>query len=90
MDKVQYNNLNTIRQIRNLFAHSLHGITFKSVAVDKEVKKLRTHQLASIVKDTRNEFILTVAILSTDIEIQTQEISIHQRSVPTYYNISSE
>ena len=90
IDRVQYDDLNIIRQIRNLFAHSLHGVTFKSAEVVKEVKKLKAHRLARIVKDTRGEFILTVAILSTDIEIQAQEISSHQRSIPSYYDINNE
>jgi len=88
IDEVQYNDLNTIRQIRNHFAHSLHGLNFNSVTIVKEVNKLKTHRLARTVKNTRDEFILTIAILSTDIEIQAKETSINQRSSPTYYDIN--
>ena len=90
IDKIQYHDLNIIKRIRNLFAHGLQGLEFQDGQISKEINKLRIHRIAKIEKDVRGEFVLTVAILSTDIEIQSREAVAHQRSIPNYYGFIDE
>jgi len=85
IDKIQYHDLNVLRRIRNQFAHSLHGLSFQDSNIIHEVKKLKTHKMALIPKDIRVEYLLTVAILSTDINIQAKEILPNRRIIPNYY-----
>jgi len=80
IDKIQYDDLNITKRIRNLFAHGLHGLDFQDEKISSEIKKL-----AKIDKDARGEFVLTVAILSTDIEIQAREALEQKRSIPNHY-----
>lgn len=85
IDKIQYDDLNVIKRIRNLFAHGLHGLSFQSKQISDETKKLKTHRMAKIDKDIRGEFVLTIAILSTDIESQIREATSQRRVTPNYY-----
>jgi DNA-binding MltR family transcriptional regulator len=86
IDDIQYQGLKTIKRIRNLFAHGLQGLSFQDERIIRECKKLKTHLMAHIPKDIRGEFLLTVLILSTDIQIQAREALKERRSRPSYYD----
>ncbi|MEW6092543.1 MAG: MltR family transcriptional regulator [Chloroflexota bacterium] len=86
IDYTQYQDLKTIKRIRNLFAHGLQGLSFQNENIIQECQKLKTHRMAHIPKDVREEFLLTVLILSTDIQIQARQALKERRSRPSYYD----
>jgi mannitol operon repressor len=86
IDGIQYRDLKTIKRIRNRFAHGLQGLSFHDERMVRECKKLKTHLMIHMPKDIREEYLLTVLILSTDIQIQAREALKERRSRPSYYD----
>jgi mannitol operon repressor len=89
IDKIQYNDLNTIRKIRNLFAHGLQGISFEDGRVIKECEKLKSHLTMSAPKtnDIKSIFLLSIVFLATDIAVYAKETLGSRRTSPDYYGV---
>jgi mannitol operon repressor len=90
IDKIQFDDLNILKRIRNLFAHGIHGLDFQNEKISSEIKKPKTHRMMKVDKDLRGEFVATIAILSTDIEIQAREAVVQKRSMLSYYGFIDE
>lgn len=73
------NDLDTIREIRNIFAHQLHGISFDTPVIAEEVQKLKwgsivVSPLSPIEHQTRWIFMFTATIHSEKIGFMREAI----------------
>jgi hypothetical protein len=79
-----YCDLNTVRKIRNKFAHKMHGYTFDEPEIVSWCKSLK---LAKMITDAmpdfpnthRNLFLLGVTQLANWLALKTIELSSHAR-----------
>ncbi len=67
-----YNELNTIRQIRNLFAHGLHSISFEDKKIEDLIKQLKYSEILpeTFSKSARNIFTVSLSILANHVALR--------------------
>lgn len=87
ISKEQYQDLNTIKNIRNYFAHGIHGITFdyeqivslcNSLFLPKKIFEIGVH----FPKTHQNMFLLGVVMLTNELALKTLPVQKEKRIVP--------
>jgi len=75
ISKLEYNDLKLKKNIRNRFAHILHGYSFDDKEILKWCDNLQTPEIfkdafQSIVETHRDKYVFTVSILSTQLGLK--------------------
>lgn len=84
----EYHDLDIVREIRNKFAHELHGLSFSDDWVKNKCDTLRLAKKKKAppvpgVPDERNLFSATIVVLFAELLRATTELSKQHRVVPT-------
>jgi len=89
MSKNEYNDLQIIREIRNRFAHELHGVSFSDAWVKNKCAEL---ELAKAMKPlpgsppgAREQFTAALSLLSYQLRMRILEQKQQRRVVPSEY-----
>lgn len=87
ISQMEYEDLNDIREIRNKFAHKMHGYSFDEPEIVSSCKKLRLAKMilesSTFSKYTHGDmFLLCVTQLSLWLAMKTLRVENDRRSVP--------
>ncbi len=87
LTKTEYDDLNTIRKIRNLCAHRLHDFSFDDQEVQDRCNSLTSPMAvisvsAHIPKDYRFRFLLCVTMIATQLQARVLDIGFRRQARP--------
>jgi mannitol operon repressor len=80
----EYNDLKIIKNIRNSFAHGLHGLSFLTPDIQAECEKLKCPQkvmATHLPPSARDQFTVALALLLSAMSMRTIEVKDQRRSV---------
>jgi len=75
----EYKDLNVIRDIRNDFAHGMHGITFEDQSIKDKCENLLIPNQLKRKYDIRNKFLVSVFLLVSLLNQRASEIRTKRR-----------
>lgn len=86
LEDKEFSTINTIRQIRNKFAHSWKGVSFQSQSIIDLCKKLSNcgHETLDKATYSRDRFNMNVAILYIDLLFRIETIRKNKREIITW------
>ena len=78
-----FTELNTIRQIRNLFAHGLHSMSFEDKKVEELIKKLKYSDILpeTISRSARNVFTVSLSLLANLVALRSLQAKREQLKI---------
>lgn len=84
MPKEHFNDLKAIKEIRNKFAHQLHGLSFEHESIVKACDKLQTPKpfVSRHTESPRDKFLRAVVLLMMFLGIQILSVSKHRCKAP--------
>ncbi len=86
ISKLEYNDLQLIKNIRNRFAHKLHGYSFDDKEIIKWCDHIQTPKIfndtfLSILDNHRDMYVFTISILSAQLVLKIQGVQKERRVV---------
>lgn len=92
INRLEHNDLMTIKKMRNKFAHNLHGISFDTQEIIDLCNNLKTptmgnHLFPPHLNTPRSRYTLTVSLLSMQLGIRIFDVQKEQRTIRNYPEI---
>jgi DNA-binding MltR family transcriptional regulator len=90
----ELHDLRIIKNLRNVFAHGLQGLSFSQPDIEVECSKLKAFEVLHGIKpelairSARDRYILSVELLANQIAFKNNDVMKERRSVPSEYSIA--